>query len=516
MVSPRIKILLFKIRKYFYFYQDEFFLSLIIVFGAIFLIFLGKYNLKTNDVLKPIKGGIYREGLYEEIESLTPFYIKNDSQKAILNLVFPSLIEFDNGKLISKFLKTFSFSKDSLTFNFELKNDLRWSDGEKVTSDDVALSFKMLTKEGSPELKSLFKDVEIEIIDEKKFTFHLKNTNNYFLFNLSNFRIFPQKILFQDSFEFPSFLKIGSGPFILESYKKNKDLSYLVLKRNEFYSPPAYLDRVIFYLFSSPKRAFDALFLKEIDGLAGLNYFNLPRNIFLNFRVYKIVIPRVIGLFFNSKKVNSQEVEVIDKMTNRDYLVNNIFKGFAEKSETIFSQTLRKVLNLPKEITYSSQKNIDNRQTSTKSLYLITQNSYFYPEIARYFKDKFNFKIEFLTNDDLNKKIKDKDYEVILTGINFSHPPFLLYFFSSTGLNLNNLENLELEKSFQSSISDQKLDLKKSIFEIENKILNLKMNIFLLNPAYLYFLSKNIYNFDQFYLVDPSERFVKIEYWYKK
>ncbi len=505
-----IKIYFLKIKKYLL--NQEKFLVFLLFFLGIFIIFLANSEINEISATKPIYGGIYREGLYEEIESLNPVFPKNDSQKAILDIVFPPLVEFDNGRLISKYLKNYYSSSDGLTYNFELKDNLRWSDGSELTPEDIFFGLEVLKKDGPGEITAIFKDIQMEIIDKKKFIFKLVNNDNYFIYNLKYLKPLPQKIFTSNNLKFPDFLRIGSGPFVVDNFLKSDPISYLILKRNENYSVRAYLDKIIFYIYPNPKRAFDGLFLKEIDGLAGVNYFNLPSNLFFNYRVYQMVLPRVIGIFSNSKKVSVEEIVYLEKNINRNFLVKDIFKGYAEESPAIFSKTLRKVFNL-KEIDFDFGKD-ETKEIATRTL--ITASSYFYPEIARYLRDKLNLKIEFVTNDMLKEIIKNKDYEMILTGLNFSHPPNLVSFFSISGLNLNNLENIDLEKNFQKIISDPKINWNEELLEIEKKILKLKTNVFLLNPAYLYFLNKNIYNFNEFYIIEPSARFVKIEQWFKR
>lgn len=510
-MKENLKIYFLKLRRYFLLNNNEKFFIIIIFLSGLIIVFLSYWTLKKNLPLKPVFGGVYREGLYEEIESLSPFYPKNESQKAILNIVFPSLIEFDNGKVISKFLKNYSFSSDALTYNFELKEGLKWSNGDTLTSEDVAFGFKMLKRESSPEIAGLFKDVELEVVDNRNFILRLKTNNNYLFYNLKYLKPLPQKILIQNEIKFPDFLKIGSGPFVLDSFLKNDNVSYLILRRNDYYQFKPYFDKVIFVIYPSVKRAFDGLFLKEIDGLAGVNYFNLPSNLLINYKVYKITLPRIIGLFANSKKISSEEIEFLEKNIDKNFLVKNIFNGYAEKSESIFSPTIRRLLDLN-----NLNFEIGNIKNSNKNLTITTISSYFYPEIARYLRDKFNFNIEFVDNKDLQEKINNKDYEIILTGLNFSHPPYLASFFSLAGFNLNNVENIELEKRFQKLVNDLQINWSQELFEIEKRILSLKSNVFLLNPYYLYFLNKNIYNFNEFYIFDPAARFVKIEYWFKK
>ncbi len=492
--------------------EKENLLFFFLFFIGLFLIFLANSEIKKLTLPQAKEGGFYREALFEDMSSFNPFFPKNDSQKALLNLLYPPLIEFDNGKLISKFIKSYSVSTDKLSYTFFLK-DLKWSDGKEITSEDFLFFFKNLKKLGAPEISYLFKEVDFEILDKKSFVFRLKNNNNYFLYHLKYLRALPAKTFSvleltpENLSNFPKdLLKIGSGPFVLESWQEDK----IILKRNEFYQPKPYLAKVIFYLYPSAKRAFDALLLKEVDGLSGVNYFHLPSNLFHHFKVYKITLPRVIGIFFNTKKVKPQDFVFLNQL-DRSELNKLVFASYAEETTTLFSPTIRKILGFENP-SFPQNENVPQKS----KLKLLTPSLYFYPEIARYLRDKFGFEIEFVDNETFNQRLKNKDYEAVLMGLNYDFPPAPFYFWSQASLNLNNLENLEFEKKLQNLITQPSLDLFAEIKEVENSILALKTNVFLLNPYYLYFLNKEIVGFDQYFLFAPEAKFVKIEYWFKR
>jgi ABC-type transport system substrate-binding protein len=487
---------------------------LIIIFfflGIAFLI----YYLQLTQPLKPKYGSFYREGLFEPVDSLNPVLPKNESEKAILNIIYPPLIEFDNGKVISKFLESYYLSPEKLTLNLELK-DLKWSDGNKITTDDLAFSFELFKKYAPPEISNNFKNAQLKIIDQKRAEISLNLNDNYFFFNLNNLKIFPSKVF--SSLDINNFdknvLKIGSGPFVFDSIKSKGEITIIKLKRNEFYEPRPYFDEIYFYVFPSANSAFEALLVKEIDGLAGLGYLQFPQNLSFNYKIYKIVLPRIIGIFFNSQKIDQKIVENLNEVINRKELVDAVFKNNAEPTDSIFSPTIRKVFSLTNELKQSNENKPKIDQIQQIKITLPTL--YFYPEIGRYLQEKYHLQTEFVDSENLNEILTTKNYQAILTGLNYSHPPILSSFFSKIGYNINNLDNLDLERSFQQLITDPQTKMNEKLYEIEKKILSTKMNIFLANPYYFYIINKKVVGFDQFYLAKPEARFVKIESWYRR
>jgi ABC-type transport system substrate-binding protein len=487
-------------------------LIIVLFFSGLLLLI---YYLQLTKPLGPIYGGFYREGLFEPINSLNPVLPKNESEKAILNIIYPPLIEFDNGKIISKFLNSYYFSPDKLTLNLELK-DLKWSDGSKITTDDLVFSFELFKKYSSPEIAANFKNAQIKIIDQKRAEINLNLNDNYFFFNLNNFKILPAKIF--SGLDLGNFdkqvLKVGSGPFVFDSITSKGEITIIKLKKNKFYEPRPYLEEVNFYVFPSTKAAFEALLLKEIDGLAGLNYLELPKNIFVNYKVYKIVLPRIVGLFFNSQKIDKKIVEDLENKIDREEIKKEVFKDNAEISYGIFSTTIRKVFSLPDLYKEKNQKPaVINQPLSLK---ITVPTSYFYPEISRYLKEKYHLETEFIEPENLNETLANKNYQAILTGLNYGYPPSFSSFFSKLGYNINNLDNFELERLFQQLMTNPGIKMNVGLKETEEKILKAESNIFLVNPYYLYFISKKISGFDQFYLAKPEARFVKIGFWYRR
>ncbi|BCX15363.1 MAG: peptide ABC transporter substrate-binding protein [Candidatus Parcubacteria bacterium] len=503
-----------------FFANDKFFIFvLLLLFLGIIFTVIGLIRIKIAESPYPKTGGIYREGIYEAVEPLNLAKINenNITQKSILNILFPPFVEFDNGKIRSRFFDSYKISNDKLTYTFYLKNNLRWSDGALIDIDDFLFSFNLLQKT-NPGL--LLDKVTINMPDRKTVIFTLPNNDNYFLYNLKNFRIFPRQFASFDSLNQLSFndLKVSSGPFVFEKIETKNDITILTLTRNLQYQPQPYLDKIVFYSYSSVRKAFDALVLKEIDGLGGVNYFSLPSNIHYDYNIYKIIMPRVVGIFFNKAQVNEEVIDYLSKAINRQELVKNVFKDYAEATSKIFSPSLRKILLIKDQAVTSTMSSAitfkDYKNTST--LILTVDSSYLYPDIARYLQEKFNFiKIQFTDKNNLNKLIAEKKYSALLTGIFFDHLPNLV-FFSSAGLNINNHQSLAIEEKLQRFTQEANIDLSQELADLENLILKLKANIFLVNPYYIYFISKDFYNFDQSYLFDASSRFVKIEQWFKK
>lgn len=487
---------------YVFFFISFLALGLVFIFPD-YLIFTSK---KTN--------GIYREGVYEDVKTLTPYLTTNDTEKTIANIIFPSLFENYNGKIISKFLKSYLVNKEKTEIQITLKDNLYWANGEKLTTEDIRFGLEFAKKFAPSEISRFFSQLEFKIINESQGVFISKFPDNYLIYNLVYLKPLPVKVFSHYSPDFYALdlAQNGFGPFVLKEVRNNKK-KIIVLERNKYFPEKVYLKRIEFHIFKDQKEALTAFFTKEIDALAGINYFNLPSGFKKRIRIYKIVLPRVIGIFFNQQKIKANEiVDFLNANLDRQEIVKNVFNNYAEKSEGIFSPSVRKILNLKGVEVLSPQKTAKPQFDFT----LILPNSFYYPDLARYLKSKFKIDFVIVSRIDLNEIIKNKDYQALLYGINYGYPPNLAYFFSQTGINLNNSESKILEKEILETKINPAKDIFSSQQEIEKIILDQKSNIFLVNPYYLYLVDKKFEGFDIFFVNDFSERFVKIQNIYSK
>jgi len=118
--------------------------------------------------------------------------------------------------------------------------------------------------------------------------------------------------------------------------------------------------------------------------------------------------------------------------------------------------------------------------------------------------------------------IKKREYEMILFGESLGVIPDPYPFWHSSqrkdpGLNLSGYENEEADQNLEKARGT--LDPKERAKELQSfqEILIKDMPcVFLFNPDYLYFVSKNVRGIEGDVVADPSKRFIDIENWYLK
>jgi len=228
--------------------------------------------------IQPATGGVYTEAIIGSFSRLNPildFY--NPSDRDASRLVFSGLVRFDDRGLPQGDLaESWGISQDGTAYNFSIRPNAFWHDGEPVTSDDVAFTAEYFRSDDLPipdDLRALWKDVEVKILDEKTLQFHLPEPFAPFLDYLS-FGILPKHLLEDVSAaqlvdtEF-NLNPIGSGPYrfdhLISEQGQIKGLVFSAFE--DYYNKRPFIDQVVFQYYPYTKAALAAYQQGEVQGI---------------------------------------------------------------------------------------------------------------------------------------------------------------------------------------------------------------------------------------------------------
>ena len=157
------------------------------------------------------------------------------------------------------------------SYTYTLQEDLKWSDGEPLTAEDIAWNVNTSRDQEWANYIATTGGLNAEVVDERTVTI----TSEVFDPRLPVLEIYlvpkhiwesvatPETI---DSYE--NLDGVGSGPFVLDDYKSEESLT-MVANDNYFGGRPA-VDRVIFRYFSNADAMVAALQAGEIDAAHGI------------------------------------------------------------------------------------------------------------------------------------------------------------------------------------------------------------------------------------------------------
>ncbi|WP_075179046.1 extracellular solute-binding protein [Neptunomonas phycophila] len=183
------------------------------------------------------KGGSVKQWALGTFDSFNSFIIKGTPADG-LGLIYDTLTSQSTDEPFSEYgliAKTIDVADDNSSVTFVLNKNAKFSDGEPVTANDVAFTFKTLTTEGSPVYRIYYGDVkDVVIVDEHTIRFEFKSTKNAELpLIIGQLPVLPEHYWKNKDFNAPTLDKpVGSGPYMLDSYEAGRSITY---KRNPNY-----------------------------------------------------------------------------------------------------------------------------------------------------------------------------------------------------------------------------------------------------------------------------------------
>ena len=196
---------------------------------------------------------VLRTNNSSEPGSLDPPLAQGTHESWVLENAFEGLMTFDeNGDLVEGMAESYEVSEDGLTYTFKLRDDIRWTNGDPVTAEDFAFSWKRaLAPETAANYASIVysikggeayntgegsaDDVMVTALDEKTLEVTLETPTAYFLELTAFYTYFPvNKSVVEAN---PDWAKdpstyVSNGPFKLTEWKHNDQL---ILEKNEDY-----------------------------------------------------------------------------------------------------------------------------------------------------------------------------------------------------------------------------------------------------------------------------------------
>jgi ABC-type transport system substrate-binding protein len=186
----------------------------------------------------------------------------------IQRLLFAKLANYDwqNQKSVPGLAHRWSVAEDQRTWTFELRKNLRWSDGAPLTTDDVLFTWNEVIY--NPEIHTVKADIytldgrpfEVTKVDETTFKVVTPTVFAPFIEFFGDVEILPKHVLeravtekrFEQAYRLdtPPGDLVGSGPYRLKEFKPTE---YTLLEKNPYYhrfdgagTRLPYLDNVIF------------------------------------------------------------------------------------------------------------------------------------------------------------------------------------------------------------------------------------------------------------------------------
>jgi len=260
---------------------------------------------------EPITGGFYTEGLVGTFSRLNPVLDNfNPADKDVDRLIYSSLVRFDDrGLPQAELAESWGISRDATVYNFSLRTDATWHDGESVTSADVVFTIDLLRSPDLPtpeDVRSMWNEIEVIPLNDYTLQFRLPEPFAPFL-DYMTFGVLPVHYfegltpagLVDDPFNLSP---IGSGPYRFDNFIiDNGEIVGVALSAfDEYYEERAFIDQIVFRYYPNDELALDAYQAGEIQGISQITPESLPEALEEeNLHLYTGRLPELSMIFLN-------------------------------------------------------------------------------------------------------------------------------------------------------------------------------------------------------------------------
>jgi len=309
---------------------------------------------------KVVEGGILRIA-GDHIDTLNPFRATSQDSYSVFENIYPVLIEYDDQgqEFVPDFATSWKTSPDGKTWTFTVRTDAKWSDGEPITAEDVAIDFNMYLIPGSGWGGTMKHISEVTAPDATTVVISYDAAVGNVLAQLQTAYVIPPQIwepVSKDGakalrdFQEPIPLVTG-GPFVLSEYKQDEFAKFDV--NPNWYGPKPHIDGFGLQFFQNPEAQISALENGEIDMINALAPSGVDPLKKAGMTVESTPGVQFDDIIFNSNPNNPNTPELRDPQlltaleyaTDRQRMIDTIMLGYATPGSSIVPPVTGKWFN---------------------------------------------------------------------------------------------------------------------------------------------------------------------------
>jgi peptide/nickel transport system substrate-binding protein len=430
---------------------------------------LGSYYL--TDGARP--GGQFVEGVVGEANAINPVFAGNRVSRVAERLVFQSLFRYNGGgELVPELARDYNVNDAGDVYTVSLRRDAKWHDGQSVTAEDVAFTFRTIQNPNTgSSLQPAWQDIEIQTLDAYTIQFSLPNAFTPFLHQLTT-GIVPAHVLRNME---PSQLRVagfnrapvGSGPFMFDEISNQRI-------HLEASSDGPRLDEFKIAMYSDRGSMVDAYSRGELSAMvtgSAIDTSSLPNQ--ERSRVQKINTPSQVFAFFNTERISKATVRrALTRGIDNGRLVDQMGGEFETAHGPLLPEhpgyisaqlthNREKARTLLDEAGWTrTEDDLRQRDGETLSIDIVTQEKPHYTAAAKELSrqwEQLGVKTEVRTAASTRLQedyIRPRSYDVLLFGVAIgSDPDVYAYWHSSqisgTGRNLSQYESMVADSSLE-------------------------------------------------------------------
>lgn len=512
----------------------------------------------------PARGGVILEGVIGTPRAINPLLADDSSEadKDLTILIYSGLLKATpNGDLVHDLAQSYNISENGLVYEFTLKDDIYFHNGEPVTAEDVAFTVK---KAQDPLIKSPmainWEGVIVEVLDSKKIKFTLPQPYSPFLEN-TTLGILPKHLwneLGPDQFEgsLLNFEPIGSGPYKIKKIKRGSNglpIHYELKAFNKYALGEPNITNIFIRFYFNEKELIDAFEKGHVENINSISP-ETALSVGGNSNLKTATLTRIFGVFFNQNQAslftNREVRRALDISLDKQRLVEEVLDGYGKP---IHSPLPPKYSEISEEM----EKNGESRQERIdRARQILRNNGWILDEVRNIWKKEtgsnsweLSFSIATSDANDLKKAaelikedweelgasvnievfdlsdlkqniIRPRKYDALLFGTLVGRDLDLFPFWHSSqrsdpGLNISSYVNAKADKILEDIRNEiDRSERIKKYHDFEELIAEDLPTVFAYSPEFIYLVPQKIKNVELDFLTAPDERFLGIHNWY--
>ncbi len=298
----------------------------------------------TNSDKKKEKESIVKMAVSSEPDNLNPMMSSATDTQAMMMNVYEGLLTFDkNGNFLPALAESYDIKDGGKTYDFKLKKDIEFHNGDKFDSGDVKYTYETLAGlNGKEPLNETLANelIAVETPDKNHVQLKLNQVDAGFL---SKCTISIQDEEYTNDSEKP----IGTGPYKFKEYVQGQKL---ILEKNKNYKTlkerTPEIDRVEFKIMTDSNAVLMALQSGDLD-IASVEPRNMkslesdfnsiegPQNMVQIFALNNSIEP------FNKLEVR----QAINYAVNKKEIIDTVMQGHGTQLESFLSPSMKNYYN---------------------------------------------------------------------------------------------------------------------------------------------------------------------------
>ncbi len=506
---------------------------------------------------QPVPGGNYTEGILGSFTTANPLYAAGPVDSSVSRLVFASLFGYDDrNRLVGDLAESWSVNERGNVYTVTLRPDLRWQDGQPLTSDDVVFTYQTIQ---NPDAKSVlfnsWRDVSVAAVDARTVTFTLPQALIAFPHSLTN-GIVPKHLLDGippsqlRSISFNTVNPVGAGPFkwrtieVVGDNPQNRE-ERIGLVPNEYYvGGTPKLDNFIVRTFRSSEAMAESFNRQEVNAIVGFNKVPDEMATAGNILEYSFPLTSETMVFFKTSSGVLSDVKVrraLSMATSTKAIAQDLGYPVQEvDSPLLGAQTgYDKSLVQPPYDPAAAERLLDEagwlkgpdglryKDGQLLTFRLLSESTPEYAYVTGKLQEQWRaagVAAEFVLEpiDDLQTSLAFHNYDALLYGISIGVDPDVFAYWHSSQADIRSPNRLNFSE-YKSAMADQALEAGRTSVEADLRAVKYRPfleawhndvpAIGLYQPRFLYPTRQRVYGLTEHTINTATDRYSNVQNW---